>query len=171
MKASECELNEMYRSKNPIAINCKYQVVKMNKTTCWVKLIENNEPTEVLYKNVPYSVLIKNKTMATNNTSEVIIDVVALKQKQVDIFYKEIELYNQTMKLLVELLSLLNKDELVRLAGIKIDEWNCIGSIDKGGYIKEDDLEDGVSETNKLDTLSQEVLKNIIDYILIYILK
>ncbi len=109
--------------------------------------------------------------MATNNTSEVIIDVVALKQKQVDIFYKEIELYNQTMKLLVELLSLLNKDELVRLAGIKIDEWNCIGSIDKGGYIKEDDLEDGVSETNKLDTLSQEVLKNIIDYILIYILK
>ena len=57
MKASECELNEMYRSKNPLAIDCKYQVVKMNKTTCWVKLIENNEPTE--YKNVPYSVLIK----------------------------------------------------------------------------------------------------------------
>lgn len=109
--------------------------------------------------------------MATNNTSEVIIDIVALKQKQVDIFHKEIELYNQTMKLLVELLSLLNKDELEKLAGIQIDEWDCIGSIDKGGYIKEDDLEDGVCETNKLDTLSQEVLKNIIDYILIYILK
>ena len=41
------------------------------------------------------------------------------------------------MKLLVELLSLLNKDELVRLSGIKIDEWDYIGSIDKGGYIKE----------------------------------
>ena len=61
MKASECELNEIYRSKNPIATHCKYKVVKMNKTTCWVKLIENNEPTTILYKNVPYRVLIKNK--------------------------------------------------------------------------------------------------------------
>lgn len=73
--------------------------------------------------------------MATNNTPEVVIDITALKQKQVDIFHKEIELYNQTMQLLVELLSILNKDELDELAGIEINEWDCIGSIDKGGYV------------------------------------
>jgi len=39
MKAEDCKLNEKYRSRvNIIANGCKYEVIKKNKITCWVKL-------------------------------------------------------------------------------------------------------------------------------------
>jgi hypothetical protein len=58
MKADEYKLNEKYRSRvNIIAIGCEYEIIKKNKTTCWVKLWEDNKPTKTIYKNVRYSVL------------------------------------------------------------------------------------------------------------------
>lgn len=59
MKAENCKLNEKYRSKvNSIAKNCKYEIIKKNKTSCWVKLWDNGKPTNTIYKNVRYDVLV-----------------------------------------------------------------------------------------------------------------
>lgn len=58
MKAKNCKLNEKYRSRvNSIANGCKYEVIKKNKTTCWVRLWENGKSTDIIYKNVRYGVL------------------------------------------------------------------------------------------------------------------
>lgn len=52
------EVNKNYTSAvNNIATNCKYRVVKKNKTTCWVRLIEDNKETNTIYKGVRYYVL------------------------------------------------------------------------------------------------------------------
>ena len=52
------EIGKRYKSKvNSIAFGCEYEVVKKNKTTCWVKLWEDGTPTKTIYKNVRYSIL------------------------------------------------------------------------------------------------------------------
>ncbi len=67
MKADEVKLNEVYCSaENPIAIasNCRYEVIKKNKTTCWVKLVSSNFidlDGKTIYKNIPYRSLAKIK--------------------------------------------------------------------------------------------------------------
>lgn len=59
MKAEDCKLNEKYRSRvNIIANGCKYEIIKKNKSTCWVKLWEDGKPTNTIYKNVRYGVLV-----------------------------------------------------------------------------------------------------------------
>ena len=58
MNTNKFKLNEKYKSKvNGIAKGCEYEIVKMNKTTCWVKLWEDGKPTDTIYKNVSYLVL------------------------------------------------------------------------------------------------------------------
>jgi hypothetical protein len=58
MESNNYILNKRYKSKiNTIAVDCDYEIIKKNKTTCWVKLWENDEPTDIVYKNVKYSVL------------------------------------------------------------------------------------------------------------------
>ena len=58
MKADNVELNKLYRSRvNVLATGCKYEVIKKNKTSCWVRLWENGKITDTIYKNVRYSVL------------------------------------------------------------------------------------------------------------------
>lgn len=54
----EVELNKLYLSnKNPLSNSgfLEYEVIKKNKTTCWVRLWENGKPTQIIYKNVRYS--------------------------------------------------------------------------------------------------------------------
>jgi len=59
------EVGKRYKSKvNSIAVGlftyyylCEYEVVKKNKTTCWVKLWEDGTPTKTIYKNIRYSIL------------------------------------------------------------------------------------------------------------------
>lgn len=58
MKAEDCKLHQKYKSKiNIIATGCEYEVVKKNKTSCWVHLWEDGKPTNIIYKNVRYNVL------------------------------------------------------------------------------------------------------------------
>jgi len=58
MKAEDCKLNEKYRSRvNIIAKGCKYEVIKKNKSSCWVKLWEDGKETNNIYKNIKYGVL------------------------------------------------------------------------------------------------------------------
>ena len=58
MKADDCKINEKYRSRvNNIATGCKYEIIKKNKTTCWVRLWEDEKSTNTIYKNVRYDVL------------------------------------------------------------------------------------------------------------------
>ena len=53
------KLNKRYRSKvNNIAVNCTYEIIKMNKTTCWVQLWEDNIKSDIVYKNIPYRILV-----------------------------------------------------------------------------------------------------------------
>ncbi len=62
MKADDVKLHGIYGSKvNPFAVrnNFGYEVVKKNKTTCWVILWDGGTRTDVVYKNVPYRVLSK----------------------------------------------------------------------------------------------------------------
>lgn len=67
MKAEDCKLHQKYKSKiNIIATGCEYEVVKKNKTSCWVHLWEDGKPTNIIYKNVRYSVLaLGSKNMNT----------------------------------------------------------------------------------------------------------
>lgn len=56
--STDFKLNHKYKSKvNTTAHGCVYEIVKKNKTTCWVKLWENNLPTTIIYKNVKYNIL------------------------------------------------------------------------------------------------------------------
>jgi hypothetical protein len=58
MKADNVVLNEKYKSRvNTIAHGCEYEVVKKNKTNCWVRLWEDGVQTDTIYKNVRYGVL------------------------------------------------------------------------------------------------------------------
>jgi hypothetical protein len=58
MTTEDCKLNEKYKSRvNSIAPDCRYEVIKKNKTSCWVKLWENGKETNTIYKNVRYGVL------------------------------------------------------------------------------------------------------------------
>ena len=60
MKTEDYILNEKYRSRvNFIATGCTYEIIKKNKTSCWVKLWEDGKPTDTIFKNVKYSVLVK----------------------------------------------------------------------------------------------------------------
>lgn len=55
------ELHKKYRSRiNWLASNCRYEIIKKNKTTCWVRLWEDNLATDKIYKNVKYSVLTES---------------------------------------------------------------------------------------------------------------
>lgn len=59
MKAEDFKLNEKYRSRvNNVAPNCRYEIIKKNKTTCWVRLWDGKNQTETIYKNVRYSILM-----------------------------------------------------------------------------------------------------------------
>lgn len=59
MKAEDCKLNEKYRSRvNVIAPNCRYEIIKKNKTSCWVRLWDGKIHTDTIYKNVRYGILI-----------------------------------------------------------------------------------------------------------------
>ena len=41
MKAEDCKLNEKYRSRvNVIAPNCRYEIIKKNKTSCWATTVD-----------------------------------------------------------------------------------------------------------------------------------
>lgn len=55
----EVELNERYFSSVNPSSGLEYEVVKKNKTTCWVRLWQDGEPTETIYKNIPYKILKK----------------------------------------------------------------------------------------------------------------
>jgi len=58
------EVGKRYKSKvNSIAVGCEYEVVKKNKTTCWVKLWEDGAPTKTIYKNIRYSILCNKDVM------------------------------------------------------------------------------------------------------------
>jgi len=58
MTFNDAKIGNKYRSRvNTIATNCRYEIIKMNKTTCHVRLWENNKPTDTIYKGVRYSVL------------------------------------------------------------------------------------------------------------------
>ena len=58
------EVGKRYKSKvNSIAVGCEYEVVKKNKTTCWVKLWEDGTPTKTIYKNIRYSILCNKDVM------------------------------------------------------------------------------------------------------------
>lgn len=60
MSKEEFKINEKYRSRvNNVATQCEYEIIKKNKTTCWVRLWEEGKPTEVIYKNVRYNILRK----------------------------------------------------------------------------------------------------------------
>lgn len=62
MKAEEAKIGEKYRSNaNPIAHDCRYEIINKFKTVCWVRLWENNGtlPTETIYKGIPYKILVK----------------------------------------------------------------------------------------------------------------
>lgn len=55
-KAETFNLNEKYKSRvNNIAKGCEYEIIKKNKTTCWVKLWEDGVEKDTIYKNIPYS--------------------------------------------------------------------------------------------------------------------
>lgn len=67
MNPEDCKLNEKYRSEvNSIAYGCEYEVIKKNKTSCWVRLWEDGKPTNTIYKNVSYSVLCHSTLKTTN---------------------------------------------------------------------------------------------------------
>lgn len=54
------ELKDKCKSKvNKVANDAVYEIIKLNKTTCWVRLWQDDEPTEIIYKNVKYSYLKK----------------------------------------------------------------------------------------------------------------
>lgn len=56
MKESDCILGRKYRSAvNILASNCLYEVIKKNKTNCWVKLWDDGIDSGTIYKNVKYS--------------------------------------------------------------------------------------------------------------------
>jgi len=43
---------------NYLAKHCKYEIIKLNKTTCHVRLWEEDNPTEIIYKGIRYHTLI-----------------------------------------------------------------------------------------------------------------
>lgn len=58
MKHKDAKIGEKYYSRvNTIAVGCEYEIIKKNKTTCWVRLWEDGKPTKTIYKNTPYRVL------------------------------------------------------------------------------------------------------------------
>jgi len=60
MKENEVKIGKRYLSKkNPISKKgeTEYEVVKKNKTTCWVRLWIGGKRKETIYKNVEYRIL------------------------------------------------------------------------------------------------------------------
>ena len=60
-KAADFKLNEKYKSRvNMVAKDCLYEIIKKNKSTCWVVLWDGVVETKTIYKNVKYNVLKLN---------------------------------------------------------------------------------------------------------------
>jgi hypothetical protein len=60
MKENEVKIGKRYLSKkNPLSEKggSEYEVVKKNKTTCWVRLWSNGVRKNTIYKNVEYRIL------------------------------------------------------------------------------------------------------------------
>ena len=53
-KMKDFEVGQKYTSK---VEGLEYEITKKNKTTCWVRLWEDGKKTDVIYKNVRYSIL------------------------------------------------------------------------------------------------------------------
>jgi hypothetical protein len=60
MKENEVKVGKRYLSKkNPLSEKggSEYEVVKKNKTTCWIRLWMDGKRKETIYKNVEYRIL------------------------------------------------------------------------------------------------------------------
>lgn len=51
------EVGKKYTSNQNHIKGLEYEITKKNKTTCWVRLWEDGKKTDVIYKNVRYSIL------------------------------------------------------------------------------------------------------------------
>ncbi len=45
---------QIYKGVNTIAHGCTYKVIRVNKTTCWVRLLQDGKPTNTIYKGVRF---------------------------------------------------------------------------------------------------------------------
>jgi len=89
----------------------------------------------------------------------------SFKQEQISIFNKEVELKNQTNKLLFEILKSSNKEQLNNLIDYTLREDEYIKSIDSESIVLKDESSD--NETNySIEDLSQSEQKELIDFIL-----
>jgi len=63
MKQRDVRIGGKYHSrKNPLLIDggtVEYEVVKKNKTTCWVRLWIDGKKKKTIYKNVGYGILME----------------------------------------------------------------------------------------------------------------
>jgi hypothetical protein len=99
------------------------------------------------------------------------------KERQIDIYNKEVSLSNETNKLLYDLLISLSPIQKKRLGGYDIssngfDEL-CISSINVINHSIQLELENdlGDEETKDIESLSQVEQKDLIDYIMLNVLK
>jgi len=57
----DVKIGQVYRGVNPITINSggSYKVTHVNKTTCWVRFLQDGKPTNTIYKGVRFYLLGK----------------------------------------------------------------------------------------------------------------
>ncbi len=91
------------------------------------------------------------------------------KRKQIEIYNQEVQLAEETQEVLQDLLSRLSDEQLAKI-DISVDELTPAKRVTKNAIYIDDDVNEGEEIKIAFDDLTQQQLKSILDYVLMYVI-